>query len=134
MDVLQALRGRRTCRAFLPEPVPDKLLHGLLEEAQRAPSGGNTQPWHLYVARFGLKSKLFAGVFQAFGTVLSLKRPFEAGHLHLKGLTRCFVSSRCANSPKGLSTTSGRAPVLTSSGWAAKRLAIAGVCERYMML
>lgn len=50
LALLQALRERCTCRAFLPRAVSVELLERLLETANRAPSGGNTQPWHLYVA------------------------------------------------------------------------------------
>jgi nitroreductase len=38
-----------SCRAFLPQPVPASTLREILEAARRAPSGGNLQPWHLYV-------------------------------------------------------------------------------------
>ncbi|CAJ1446845.1 unnamed protein product [Effrenium voratum] len=46
----KAVRQRSTCRAFLSRPVAREVLEDLLDQAQRAPSGGNTQPWHLYVA------------------------------------------------------------------------------------
>lgn len=49
MDVAQALQLRHTCRAFLTDPVPLELLQEILATANLAPSGGNTQPWHLYV-------------------------------------------------------------------------------------
>lgn len=45
----QALQLRHTCRAFLTDPVPLELLQEILATANLAPSGGNTQPWHLYV-------------------------------------------------------------------------------------
>jgi nitroreductase len=38
-----------SCRAFLPDPVPESAVREILEAARRAPSGGNLQPWHLYV-------------------------------------------------------------------------------------
>ncbi len=44
-----ALVGRRSVRAFLPQPVPRELLTHVLELASSAPSGTNTQPWRVYV-------------------------------------------------------------------------------------
>ena len=49
MDVSEAIASRRSVRGFLDKPVDPKLLRRILELAARAPSGGNLQPWHLYV-------------------------------------------------------------------------------------
>ncbi|MDH4041315.1 MAG: nitroreductase [Gammaproteobacteria bacterium] len=42
--------GRRSLRAFLPQPVPAQTLERVFEVAQRAPSNCNTQPWLTHVA------------------------------------------------------------------------------------
>jgi nitroreductase len=49
MDVTEAVKRRKSVRAFLPDPVDDGLLRELLTTASRAPSGGNVQPWRIYV-------------------------------------------------------------------------------------
>ena len=49
MQVSQAVAQRRSVRAFLDKPVSDELLRQLLEKAGRAPSGGNLQPWRVFV-------------------------------------------------------------------------------------
>ena len=49
MTVSQAVATRISMRAFLPTPVPGDLLRELLSKAARSPSGGNVQPWHVYV-------------------------------------------------------------------------------------
>ncbi len=49
MDVQQAVYTRTSIRDFLPEPVSDDVVRTLLEGASRAPSGGNLQPWRIYV-------------------------------------------------------------------------------------
>jgi len=49
MDVTDAVRRRRSIRAFLDTPVEDDVVAELLELAARAPSGGNVQPWRVYV-------------------------------------------------------------------------------------
>ncbi|MBU98571.1 MAG: nitroreductase family protein [Acidimicrobiaceae bacterium] len=49
MEVSQAVLQRKSIRGFLPTPVEDELLSSLLDKAARAPSGGNVQPWRIYV-------------------------------------------------------------------------------------
>jgi nitroreductase len=49
MNVSEAINTRITARAFLDKPVPGDLLRQILETAKRAPSGGNLQPWHVWV-------------------------------------------------------------------------------------
>jgi nitroreductase len=49
MNVSEAVRRRKSVRAFLDKPVPETLLREALELAARAPSGGNLQPWRLFV-------------------------------------------------------------------------------------
>ncbi len=50
MDVLDAIRARRSVRDFLPAPVPRETVLKILEIATLSPSGGNGQPWELFVA------------------------------------------------------------------------------------
>ena len=49
MQVSEAVMARKSIRAFLDTPISDDLLKTLLEKASRAPSGGNVQPWRIYV-------------------------------------------------------------------------------------
>ncbi len=49
MDVEAAIRGRRTHKAFAPEPVARKLLDELLELARWAPNHHLTNPWRFRV-------------------------------------------------------------------------------------
>ena len=49
-DVDEAITTRHSVRAFLDEPVEKKLIYHLLDVARYAPSGTNTQPWHVYVS------------------------------------------------------------------------------------
>lgn len=44
-----AITSRRSIRAFLPTPVPRRTVEEILAVAARAPSGTNTQPWHVHV-------------------------------------------------------------------------------------
>jgi len=47
--VTDALNSRITVRDFLDTPVPETILQTLFQTAQRTPSGGNLQPWHVHV-------------------------------------------------------------------------------------
>ena len=49
MNVTDAIMSRISTRAFLDRPVPEALVRKILETARYAPSGGNLQPWHVYV-------------------------------------------------------------------------------------
>jgi nitroreductase len=49
MTVTEAINARRSTRAFLDRPVAPGLIRALIDLARRAPSGGNLQPWRLYV-------------------------------------------------------------------------------------
>jgi nitroreductase len=50
MDVGDALKARRTVRAFLDRPVPRETLEAILSDTLRTPSWANTQPWEIFVA------------------------------------------------------------------------------------
>jgi nitroreductase len=49
MDVTEAVHARTSIRQFLSTPVADDALRALLADASFAPSGGNLQPWRIYV-------------------------------------------------------------------------------------
>jgi nitroreductase len=48
MDVFEAVNSRISCRWFLDKPVEPTIVRDLIEQAARAASGGNLQPWHVY--------------------------------------------------------------------------------------
>ncbi len=49
MDLHDALRGRKTIRGFLAQPVPQSVIREILIDAHWAPSSSNQQPWHFHV-------------------------------------------------------------------------------------
>ncbi len=49
MELEDAIRSRRTHKAFAPEPVPHELLDELLELARWAPNHHLTNPWRFRV-------------------------------------------------------------------------------------
>jgi len=51
MDVFEAIKGRRSVRAYTSESVSDEEVKVLIDAARRAPSAGNIQPWEFVVVR-----------------------------------------------------------------------------------
>lgn len=51
MDVLEAIKGRRSVRAFRPDDVPNAVVEQLIDAARWAPSAGNIQPWEFIIVR-----------------------------------------------------------------------------------
>jgi len=49
MKVSEAVLSRRSIRAFTSEPIDNQIIKDLLNLAARSPSGGNLQPWKIYV-------------------------------------------------------------------------------------
>lgn len=92
MKVSEALKSRITCRAFLDEPVPEATVRQILEEAKYAPSGGNLQPWHVYVLT-GEKLKEFLSIIET----KQKDAPFGEGteyDIYPKGLTDPYKARR----------------------------------------
>ena len=51
MEVFDCIRNRRTVREFKPDPVPEEVLHKILQAGRWAPSSSNSQPWHFVVVQ-----------------------------------------------------------------------------------
>ena len=64
MNVAEAVRTRRSVRAFTDQKVERAVLTRILEKAQRSPSGGNTQPWHGIVLTGEPMQRLFDRIAQ----------------------------------------------------------------------
>lgn len=49
METIQAIKSRRSVRAFSPKPVPKESINKLLDSARFAPTARNVQPWQFIV-------------------------------------------------------------------------------------
>ncbi len=49
MDIIEAIKTRKSIRSFKTDPVPKETIRELLDVAVRAPSALNTQPWEFTV-------------------------------------------------------------------------------------
>jgi len=61
MDVIEAIKLRKSIRGYKPDPVPEKVLLEILEVARRAPSAMNSQPWEITVVTEAALEKLSKG-------------------------------------------------------------------------
>jgi len=48
-NILEIISNRQSVRAFLDKAVPNEIIKQILHTARFAPSGVNTQPWHVAV-------------------------------------------------------------------------------------
>ncbi|MDH5624107.1 MAG: nitroreductase family protein [Candidatus Bathyarchaeota archaeon] len=51
MDVFEAIKNRRSVRAYTSEEVSEEDVKRLIEAARLAPSAGNIQPWEFVIVR-----------------------------------------------------------------------------------
>ena len=67
MEVLEAIKTRRSIRKYKPDPVPEQALEQILEAGRWAPSGGNRQPWEFIVLTDPEVKRQVTGCFPAGG-------------------------------------------------------------------
>ena len=51
MDIANVIKSRFSSRNFLDKDVPEDIITNMLDAARYAPSGVNTQPWHVIVLK-----------------------------------------------------------------------------------
>jgi len=51
LELLEAIKSRRSIRRFKPIPVPDNLINSLIDAARYAPSADNIQPWEIIIVK-----------------------------------------------------------------------------------
>ncbi|MBI3677115.1 MAG: nitroreductase [Proteobacteria bacterium] len=92
MKVSDALKTRKTVRAFKPDPVPLSTLREILTAAARAPSGGNLQPWRIYALTGEARNELVRRVAEKRKTS-PMGEPPEY-HIYPENLTEPYRTRR----------------------------------------
>lgn len=59
------MRARHSVRAFRPQPLERTVVEDILQDAARSPSGGNIQPWRVYVVSGKVRDDLGAALLAA---------------------------------------------------------------------
>ena len=79
MELTDAVRSRRSVRAYRPQPVPDDVIDSLIDLARHAPSSMNGQPWTFTVIREAETKRRLAAIKNRFCPVE--KQEFRADFL-----------------------------------------------------
>jgi nitroreductase len=66
MDALEAIRERRSVRAFKPVPVPKEKVEEVLRLTVNAPSANNLQPWEFVVVMDEERERLSRKLIKAY--------------------------------------------------------------------
>ena len=61
MDIIEAIKTRKSIRGYKPNPVSREILKELLDTAARSPSAMNTQPWEIMVVGGEVLDKIKQG-------------------------------------------------------------------------
>ena len=93
MTVSEALKKRRSMRAYLPTPVEHDKMLKVLSDAVYTPSWANSQPWEVFVAEGETLERIKAGYAKCYANAVAacpeLARPgewSEAAKARTKGL------------------------------------------------
>jgi nitroreductase len=121
MDLTETLRSTGAVREFHPEPVPDAVLHRLLDTARFAPSGGNRQGWRVIVvkdpeARRQLRNLYLADWYKYLalaGSGLVPWAPLSDRAAEAEALTHeAAIADAAAANPPGFAESLDTAPAL----------------------
>ncbi len=81
MDLREAMSTLRAVRRLRPDPIPEAVLHRVLEAATWAPSGGNRQPWRMILVRERSRMRqlgdLYGELWRAYAARYRSDRSFE---------------------------------------------------------
>jgi nitroreductase len=101
MDVMKAIKGRRSIRQFTDKPIEKDDLEMLLEAARWAPSGGNRQKWRFVVvtspSQRALVKKFAPGIADmpaAFIVVCAEMQPDTKGWEQRVYLADCAIAAQ----------------------------------------
>jgi len=71
VELMEAIKGRRSIRKYKPDPVSDGVLQKVLEAVRWSPSWANTQCWEFIVVRDGEMKAELAGTLPKTNSALS---------------------------------------------------------------
>lgn len=101
MEVLEAIKGRRSIRQFTDEPIGKDALERLLDAARWAPSASNQQRWRFVVvtspAVKELVKKFAPGIFAmpaAFIVICAEKEPGATSWAEATYLADCAIAAQ----------------------------------------
>jgi nitroreductase len=66
MDIVEAIKNRKTIRAFKPTPVSKTVIKNVLELTVKSPSAINLQPWQFYVVMDEERQRVSRALLKAY--------------------------------------------------------------------
>lgn len=119
MDLFQAMKERRSVRAFKSDPVPRDAIEAILEWACRAPSAINMQPWEYTVVLGEERARLSRRLVKAYR-----ERQISCSPGNVKPLAPVFTA-------RGAASVEGMKPCLDEMGSDFKTFINEGSCNFY---
>ena len=77
MDIIEAIHKRQSIRSFKDREVSQETLREILNISKFAPSGGNTQPWKVYVLNQNIMKELESAMLHNLDNGISEKPNFS---------------------------------------------------------
>jgi len=90
----QAIKSRRSIRAFLPTPVAREDIAAILETAARAPSGTNIQPWKVTVLTGAARTRLIDAITAVYNDREALAQHTEEYAYYPREWVSPFIERR----------------------------------------
>ena len=86
MDLVEAIKARKSIRGYKNDPIPQEILREILEVATRAPSADNSQPWEITV----ITGKVLKDIAETNVAALNSGRPIapDVTHKPYEGIYR----------------------------------------------
>ena len=77
MNIIDAIHKRQSIRSFKDREVSPKIIKEILNISKFAPSGGNTQPWKVYVLNQNIMKELESAMLHNLDNGISEKPNFS---------------------------------------------------------
>lgn len=119
MDVVQAIKERRSIRAFKPDPVPREKIEEVLAIATQAPSAINLQPWEFTVVVGEERERLSHRLIKAYK-----EKQIACAPGNVRPLPREVIA-------RGAQAAEGMKPLLGEMGIETDRFVNEGSCNFY---
>ena len=119
MDLIEAINGRKSIRAFKPDPVPREKVEGILDVVTNAPSAINLQPWEFFVVMGEEKARLSRRLIKAYR-----EKQISCSPGNVKPLSQTF-------SKRGVESFQLMNPYLEQAGQDFNRFVNEGSCNFY---
>jgi nitroreductase len=111
MEVIEAIKSRRSIRRYQDRPVDDKTLNIILEAARQAPSWHNSQCWRFIAVRDSqLRNKLADTTIE-----VATGKPNRAGEA--MRITPVVIVTCAELRQSGYFTSGGKGPVTDKGDW-----------------